>query len=86
MQQILKGHCSLLWETWKRFQRELVLMMLMASTRWEGVGEGEMGRFLEMEEVVVGGEVGVRELLEGSGCLLVMDWTRLEQTQAQGIA
>jgi len=27
---------------------------------------------------------GPRELLEGSGCLLVMDWTRLEQ--AQGIA
>ncbi len=59
-------------------------MMLMASTGWEEVGAGEMGRFLEMEEVVVGGEVGVRELLEGSGCLLVMDWTRLEQ--AQGIA
>jgi len=45
-----------------------------------------MGRFLGMEEVVVGGEVGVQELLEGSGCLLVMDWTRLEQTQAQGLA
>ena len=77
-----------MWENWKHFQRVLLLMMLMASTGWEGVGEGEMGRFLEMEEVVVVGEVGVRELPEGSGCLLVMDWTRLEQAQwqAQGIA
>ena len=80
------GHCSQMWGTWKRCQRVLLLTMLMASTEWEGVGEGEMGRSLEMEEVVVEGEVGVRELLEGSGCLLVMDWTRLEQTPAQGIA
>ena len=36
-----------------------------------------------MGGVGVVGEVGVRELLEGSGCLLVMDWTRLEQAQAQ---